>query len=134
MPLYVDSSAYVKRYAPDEPDHEACLDLMEASGDWTTSRITLVEAPRAIKMRMTGEVALHSIGQFDLDAGDSAIIDVDHGVVSLARAIALETGIKTLDALHLASAKRIPDPDLKFLTYDDRQAAAAEALGLRLAR
>lgn len=134
MTLYVDSSAYVKRYAPDEPEHEACLELMAGDADWATSRVTLVEAPRALSLRTASDVALHSIGQFDLDAADSVLIEVDHGVVSLARAIALETGVKALDAIHVASAKRVPDPELEFLTYDDRQARAAESVGLRLAR
>jgi uncharacterized protein len=38
--------------------------------------------------------------------------------------------LRTLDAIHLATAVSLVLPDLDFLTYDDRQAAAARALGL----
>ncbi len=133
MTLYVDSSAFVKRYSPDEVGHEDCVERMSSHDSWLTSRLTSVEAPRALQ-RMAPERATSSISALDVDLGESIEIDVDQGVLALARAIALETGIKTLDAIHVASAKRIPDDRVEFLTYDDRQAAAAESLGLRLAR
>ncbi len=37
---------------------------------------------------------------------------------------------RALGALHLASALLIPEPEVVFVTYDDRQAIAAEAAGL----
>ncbi len=37
--------------------------------------------------------------------------------------------LRTLDAIHLATADRLPKP-LTFLTFDRRQAAAARALGI----
>jgi hypothetical protein len=39
---------------------------------------------------------------------------------------------RALDAVHLASALLIPEPDVVFVTYDDRQAIAAEAAGLNV--
>ncbi len=39
---------------------------------------------------------------------------------------------RALDAVHLASALLIPEPGVVFVTYDDRQAIAAEAAGLRV--
>ena len=39
---------------------------------------------------------------------------------------------RALDAVHLASALLIPEPGVIFITYDDRQAIAAEAAGLRV--
>ena len=38
-------------------------------------------------------------------------------------------GVRSLDALHLASAQRIQVPGLTFLTFDLRQAQAARSLG-----
>lgn len=40
--------------------------------------------------------------------------------------------LRTLDAIHLATALSIGDPDLEFITYDDRQAEAARAAGLKV--
>jgi predicted nucleic acid-binding protein len=40
--------------------------------------------------------------------------------------------LRTLDAIHVSTAASLSLPDLDFITYDDRQAAAARALGLRV--
>ena len=133
MTLYADASAFVKRHASHEPDHAACVETMDSHPEWVTSRLTLVEAPRAFA-RLDDITGTALVAEFDHEATATAFIDVDHGIVALARAVAIETGIKTLDAIHIASAKQLPVDDLEFLTYDDRQASAAEALGLRLAR
>jgi predicted nucleic acid-binding protein len=39
-------------------------------------------------------------------------------------------GVRSLDALHLASAQELQIPGLPFLTFDLRQAQAARSLGL----
>lgn len=132
MTLYIDASAFVKRYAKDEVHHEECLQTMDAHELWVSSRLTSIEAPRGIARASHSSAA--ALSEFDADALELAYIDIDQGVVAVARAIALETGIKTLDAIHIASAKQLPVDDLEFLTYDDRQANAAQSLGLTLAR
>ena len=40
--------------------------------------------------------------------------------------------LRSLDAIHIASALAIGDRDLQFVTYDDRQAEAAHAAGLKV--
>jgi len=40
------------------------------------------------------------------------------------------TGVRVLDALHLAAIQRSGGPAVPFLTFDVRQAQAARALGL----
>jgi predicted nucleic acid-binding protein len=40
--------------------------------------------------------------------------------------------LRSLDAIHLASARHVNDPDLEFVTYDARLADAARANGLRV--
>ena len=42
------------------------------------------------------------------------------------------SGLKALDAIHLATALSIADRDLQFVTYDDRQADAARHAGLKV--
>ncbi len=39
------------------------------------------------------------------------------------------TGARTLDALHLAAARRVGGTQLAFVTFDIRQAQTARALG-----
>src|SRR5262245_11292080 len=42
------------------------------------------------------------------------------------------TPLRALDAIHVASALAIGDRNLEFVTYDDRQAEAARAAGLKV--
>ena len=42
------------------------------------------------------------------------------------------TTLRSLDAIHLATALSIGDRDLDFVTYDDRQAEAARQAGLKV--
>jgi predicted nucleic acid-binding protein len=42
------------------------------------------------------------------------------------------TSLRTLDALHVATALSLDVPELEFITYDDRQADAARACGLHV--
>lgn len=130
MTLYVDASAFTRRYLPDEPEHRDCVARMDTDDSWVTSRVTMIETARALHRAGMPE----AIAEFDEDAGETAIIELDHVVAGLARAVANETGVKTLDAIHIATAQQLPDPELEFLTYDERQARAAAAVGLRLAR
>ena len=133
--LYVDTSAYAKRYLPAEEHHDACVEMMMRTPEWATSRLTSVEGARAIHLAAaTRGEALREIANFDADLMCSILIDVDRTTLAIARDVAQETGIKASDAVHIASALRIQDAQPRFFTYDDRQARAAERVGLTLAR
>lgn len=58
-----------------------------------------------------------------------ALVELD---AELARVAAATGGamLRALDAIHLASAQRLGSEIVAFVTYDDRQAAAARTLGL----
>jgi predicted nucleic acid-binding protein len=59
------------------------------------------------------------------------VLDMDDGVI--ARAAALEpTSLRTLDAIHLATALGIDTADLAFVTFDERLAQAAARQRLRV--
>ena len=63
----------------------------------------------------------------DLDA--VSLIELDAATCEAAATIAELTGVRTLDALHLAAARRAGGAAVPFLTFDVRQAQAARALG-----
>lgn len=132
--LYVDSSAYSKRYLEDEEHHHECLGIMRDHDQWATSRLTLVETPRALYRSTPRNTARQLTGAFDDEVFNSFLVDIDRVTLAMARDVVTETGVKSLDAIHLASALRVADDTLAVLTYDKHQAAAAEQLGLRLAR
>ena len=67
---------------------------------------------------------------FDNDLRSISIIELDETTCESAAMIAETTGVRTLDALHLAAAQRVSAPGVGFLTFDLRQAQAARALGL----
>jgi hypothetical protein len=68
------------------------------------------------------------------DAGPLGVLPVSHETFAAARKFVLQTDIRSLDALHLASARDLTESaaDVAVLTRDRRQAAAARALGFRL--
>jgi hypothetical protein len=58
------------------------------------------------------------------------VVPVDDLCLARAVEIGCEHRVRTLDAVHLAAAERLPPP-VRFLTFDARQGGAAQALGLR---
>lgn len=89
-----------------------------------TSRVSVVEVGKAV-----GRVAPQADAQGILAM--LAFVELDAELA----AVAADTGspsLRALDAIHVASALRLGPEVESFLTYDARQAEAAEAAGLRV--
>ena len=124
MILYVETSAAVKLLV-DEPASTrlaARLDIAVDSDDALLSSMLLETELRRLAVRVdVAQVAVtHLLERFDL-------VETDR---SLYREAGLLPGrhLRSLDALHLAAALRV-GADI-MVTYDHRQADAAEAAGL----
>ena len=129
MSLYVDSSALLKRYV-DEPDSDAADALLASDPSLLTARHTIVEVRRNLA-RLLGEAdAAAARSAFIADLRSFSLVELDETTCETAAGIAELTGVRTLDALHLAAAQRIGGPAVPFLTFDVRQAQAARSLGL----
>jgi predicted nucleic acid-binding protein len=128
--LYVDSSALLKRYV-DEPDSDSAEALLQ-SGDPSllTGRHTIVEVRRSLARLLDGRALSAARAVFTRDLGAISLVELDATTCEAAAAIAEVTGVRSLDALHLAAAQRIGGVAVPFLTFDVRQAQAARALGL----
>jgi uncharacterized protein len=126
---YVDSSALLKRYV-DEDDSPAADALLRADPELLTARHTIVEVRRNLARLLSGRDLAAARGAFADDLRSFSIIELDATTCESAAAIAETTGVRTLDALHLAAAQRVSAPGFGFLTFDLRQAQAARALGL----
>jgi predicted nucleic acid-binding protein len=122
--IYADSSALVKLVI-DEPESDA-LEHHVGAGEslLATSRIAVVEVKRATgvanpspEVRKTTDRLLRAC----------ALVEVTPAVIDVAASLASPT-VRTLDAIHVASALRIEAEEL--LAYDRRLAAAAAAHGL----
>jgi predicted nucleic acid-binding protein len=129
MSLYVDSSALLKRYI-DEPDSEAAEALLRSDPALLTARHTTVEVRRNLARLLDETDAAAARSAFSQDLRVLSIVELDEVTCEMAAGIAEMTGVRTLDALHLAAAQRVGGPAVPFLTFDLRQAQAARSMGL----
>ena len=129
MSLYVDSSALLKRYV-DEPDSDLADSLLRSDPSLLTARHTIVEVRRNLSRLLEGRGLATARAAFLRDLAALSIVELDRVTCEAAATVAEVTGVRTLDALHLAAAQRVGGPAVPFLTFDARQAQAARALGL----
>lgn len=123
---YVDASALAKLILDEAGTAEMRRWYVE-SERVVTSRVGIVETQRAVARQAYDAAHLEVILQ------SVEIVEFDAVIARTAGAVGPPT-IKTLDAIHLASAMAmLPDLDA-FVTYDDRLAHAARALGLPVVR
>jgi predicted nucleic acid-binding protein len=126
--LYVDSSALIKRYI-EEPDSDACDELLRSDPTLITGRHTVIEIRRNLA-RLLGERDLAEVKErFERDLAVIFLVELDATTSEAAAAIVEVIDVRTLDALHLAAARRVGGTALPILTYDVRQAQTARSLG-----
>lgn len=131
MTLYADSSALLKRYV-DESDSERAVELLSADPQLVTGRHTVVEVRRNLSRLLTAPDATGARAAFAEDLASFSIVELDADTCELAATIAEQTGVRTLDALHLGAARRLGTA-MTFLTFDVRQAQVARSLGFTVA-
>jgi predicted nucleic acid-binding protein len=126
--IYVDTSALLKRYVA-EHDSDDAERFLAADPVLVTSWVTLVELRRNVARHAGGSELRRLRRQIHDDVDQFALVSVDEGVSEAAAEIAEQLGVRSLDAIHLGSARRLMVPTLTFLTFDLRQAQAARSLG-----
>jgi predicted nucleic acid-binding protein len=114
----------------EEADSAGADTLLRADRDLLTARHTIVEVRRNLARLLSGHVLAVARRAFADDLQSISIIELDEATCEAAASIAETTGVRTLDALHLAAAQRISAPGVGFLSVDLRLAQAARALGL----
>jgi predicted nucleic acid-binding protein len=128
MTTYVDSSAILKNYFA-EPDSSLAEQLLNSDAVLVTSWITFVEVRRNLARALRGIELREAKEQFAADLDSMALVAVDEAVCRSAAQIGEQLGVRSLDAIQLASARRLAIPSLPFITFDLRQAQAARSLG-----
>ena len=131
MTLYVDTSALLKRYV-DEPDSPRADELLASDPVLITGRHTEVEVRRNLARLLPATSAAAARSSFAEDLASFSIVELDAATCELAATIAEQTGVRTLDALHLGAARRLGTA-LTFVSFDVRQAQAARSLGFTVA-
>lgn len=127
MSLYLDASALVKRYV-DEEGSDVVLDAMSGEETWSMCRIGFVETMRAVARG--GEPADAMRAKRDWMVGCD-VVEIDPGLAEDAAQLAVTSGLRALDALHLAAALSLSGEGLTFATWDARLHRAAREHGLR---
>jgi predicted nucleic acid-binding protein len=128
LSAYIDTSALLKLYL-EEPDSEACERLLLSDSDWITARHTEVEVRRNLARELEGKALTDAREQFLRDWDSMSVVELDEVTCGMASEIAEVTGARSLDALHLAAARRVGGGQIPFVTYDQRQAQVARSLG-----
>ena len=121
---YVDSSALLKLVICEAETAALEADFAQRDG-LITSRLAILECRRAARRVLRGR-ALQTIEQV-LEA--VYLIEITPDILERA-GVADPAHLRSLDAIHLATALSIDDPTLDIITYDRRFADAALASGL----
>jgi predicted nucleic acid-binding protein len=125
--VYLDSSALVKLVVK-ERESDALRAWTALHPAAVTSALAVTEVRRAVG-RLSPRRGLSDRARLVLDG--VALLGLDQDI--LEKAAGLEPAeLRTLDAIHIASALALGKDLLAFVTYDERQLAAATKAGLPL--
>lgn len=112
----------------------ATLKTFIDDADLISSALVLTEVPRAVRRAAASEPHLPLDALIAL-AGDLidalALVPLDGALLTVAGALD-EPTLRSLDAIHVAAAASV-SPITAFVSYDERQSAAARLAGLRTA-
>ena len=122
--VYLDASAAVKLVIS-EPESAALERFLAGEATRISSRVLAVELTRAAQFRSSDENQAKAL----LDVME--FVELDDAVAEAAGRLG-PIGLRSLDAIHIASALALGDELAAFVTYDARQASAARAVGLHV--
>ncbi len=123
---YVDASALVKLVL-DEWDTTALRSWYVETDRITTSHVGAIETRRAVARKVD------ALEQVDGIFRSVVIVQLDKAIGRIAATLS-PASLRTLDAIHLATALALIDELDAFVTYDDRLADAARSVGLPVVR
>ena len=131
MTTYVDPSALVKLYV-EEADSADAVALLKADPVVVSSWVSVVEVRRNLARLLTGADLRRAREACERDFDSMALVLAQERTFRAAAEIAEHLGVRSLDALHLASAQLLRLDSLTFCTFDLRQGQAARRLGMRV--
>jgi uncharacterized protein len=135
--VYFDSSALVKLLV-EETGSDLAAELWDGSDAAVASRLAYPE----VRAALAAAARNHALSSHDLDAAEQAWdsywaatrpVELTAAVEQHAGQLARSHALRGADAVHLASALAISDPDLVVAVWDRRLHTGAQAAGLRVA-
>jgi predicted nucleic acid-binding protein len=139
---YVDPSALRSAYIHDDRSRGFCAWRAKTSGPLTLTRHGRAELVNSVMLGVFRNVlddatARLALADVDADIADGSLAVVDilwrralDLAAELSSAHTAKLGVRTLDVLHVAAARTLEKR--VFVTYDERQAALARAVKLRV--
>jgi predicted nucleic acid-binding protein len=136
---YFDTSVLGRGYFG-EPGRAEAIKILRRH-ECVTSVLTVVEFRSAVRRRVAeGALDEHHVTdvleRFTADREGWGLVEVSQEILSTAETLAADHPLRTLDAIHIASAhlvfKRLALETPAFVTADRRQADAARSIGLRV--
>lgn len=135
--VYFDASAFVKLLA-EETGSDLAAELWDGCDAAISSRVAYPEVRAALAAAARNQI----LDSEEHDAADhtwneywaaTRPVELTATVEQRAGQLAREHALRGADAVHLASALAISDPDLVIAVWDRRLHAGARAAGLRVA-
>ncbi len=120
--IYLDSSALVK-LAVEELESEALLSALAGSSPYTTSAVGEIETVRVCRRAGVPPRKIEELRR-DVD-----ILKLDEEIRRVAASVGPPV-LRTLDAIHLATAQSLGDDLEALVTYNARLVRAAQAAGV----
>lgn len=137
--VYAESSA-VLSWLLGEARQQSVMGELAGADRVVTSTLTVVECARALaRARATGRLSegdeLAALRLLDQAAASWSVLDVSDRVAERARGAFPREPVRTLDALHLATASIFLEAlgSLRVLSLDDRVRGNASVMGMSLA-
>jgi predicted nucleic acid-binding protein len=111
-----------------EPESAALVEFLRERPERVSSALVLAEVPRALRRGRFGATAQRRAREI---LARVALVDLDRQTLAAAAAIE-PSALRTLDAIHLATALSLRSDLTGLVTYDRRLAAAAERADLHV--
>ncbi|MEZ5349463.1 MAG: type II toxin-antitoxin system VapC family toxin [Microthrixaceae bacterium] len=128
MTLALDTTALLARYL-DGPARTEVLAAMASDPDWCASALALSEALMLVERLGDDPNRLDDLRRAIRDDWERIhVVPLDTMCLERAAELGRTQPLRTVDALHLAAADRLPRP-LTFATFDPAQIPVAVSLG-----
>lgn len=128
MAIALDTTALLARYL-DGPARPVVLRAMAEDHDWCASALALTEALSLVDRLGDDPGRTDDLRRAIRDDWERIhVVPLDHRCLDRAAELARVQPVRTVDALHLAAANRLPHP-VRFVTFDPAQIPVAVALG-----
>lgn len=131
MTLALDTTALLARYL-DGPYRPVTLEAMAVDGCWCASALALTEALSLMDRLGDDPSRTDELRRAVRDDWERIhVVPLDQRCLDRAAELGRSQPVRTVDALHLAAADRLPRP-VTYLTFDPAQIPVALALGFEV--